>query len=174
MVPSTIPPAGTPRQNGVAERMNQTLAIPATAMLIDSGIPKSFWSDAMHTAAFLTARNPSSGLKGKTPYGKIFKRKVDASWFRPFGCPAYALIPKGTQSWKFAHKGRKSIMIGYTTGKKAYRLLDTVMRKVGSRQTRHDGYGTTLYLPSLGARGVDSRALWENSQRRPKKWLFSR
>ncbi|KAJ6482314.1 hypothetical protein C8R47DRAFT_1283312 [Mycena vitilis] len=59
-----------------------------------SGLPKpfgKFWSDAMSTAAYLIARSPASGLRGKTPYGKIFKRKVDASWFRPFGCVAYAL-----------------------------------------------------------------------------------
>jgi len=57
---------------------------------------------AMDTSAFLTGRSPTAGLRGKTPYEKLFKRKVDASWFRPFGCIAYALIP----------------------GKKAYRLYD--------------------------------------------------
>jgi hypothetical protein len=82
--------ADTPEQNGLAERMNQTLATTATAMLIDSGLPKPFWSDVMHTAAHLTARSPASGLRGKTPVGVLFKRKVNASWFGPFGCTAYA------------------------------------------------------------------------------------
>jgi hypothetical protein len=97
--------ADTPEQDGLAERMNQTLTTKATAMLIESGLPKSFWSDAMSTSGFLTTHSPALGLRRKTPYTKIFKRKVDASWFRPLGCLAYALIPKPNRPWKFAPKG---------------------------------------------------------------------
>ncbi|EGN90990.1 hypothetical protein SERLA73DRAFT_43314, partial [Serpula lacrymans var. lacrymans S7.3] len=53
-----------------------------------------FWVDAMQTAAYITARSPASGLHGKTPYEILFKRRVDPTLFRPFGCQAYALIPK--------------------------------------------------------------------------------
>jgi hypothetical protein len=142
--------ADTPEQDGLAERMNQTLATKATAMLIELGLPKSFWSDAMSTSSFLTARSPASGLRGKTPYTKIFKRKVDASWFRPFGCLAYALIPKPNRPWKLAPKGRKSILLGYTTGKKAYRLLDLTTRKVfHSRHIRFDETGTKPSIVDL-------------------------
>ena len=69
----------TPEQNGLAERMNQTLVNTATAMLIESGLPKSFWSDAMLTAATVIGRTPAASLKGQVPYTVIFNRKVDIS-----------------------------------------------------------------------------------------------
>lgn len=37
----------TPQQNGVAERMNQTLTTTATTVLIESELPPSFWVEAM-------------------------------------------------------------------------------------------------------------------------------
>ncbi|EGN91205.1 hypothetical protein SERLA73DRAFT_80909 [Serpula lacrymans var. lacrymans S7.3] len=45
-------------------------------MLHDSKLPKSFWVDAMQTAAYITARSPASGLHGKTPYEILFKRRT--------------------------------------------------------------------------------------------------
>ena len=120
----------TPEQNGLAERMNQTLANDTTALLIDSGLSKKYWSDVMSTAAFLIRRTPASGLKGEIPYERIFKRKVDTSWFRPFGAPAYALVPKDKRDGKFGSKGIKSILLGYAPGKKAYRLLNIQTKKV--------------------------------------------
>ncbi|EGN91151.1 hypothetical protein SERLA73DRAFT_43160, partial [Serpula lacrymans var. lacrymans S7.3] len=104
----------------------------ATTMLHDSKLPKLFWVDAMQTAAYITARSPASGLHGKTPYEILFKRRVDPTLFRPFGCQAYALILKDKRQGKFYSKGRKAIMIGYTHGKQAYKLLDTEKRTVFS------------------------------------------
>ena len=77
-----------PKQNGLAEQMNQTLVNTATAMLIELGLPKSFWSDAMQTAATVISRTPAAGLQGKIPYTMIFNWKVNISWFRPFGSTA--------------------------------------------------------------------------------------
>ena len=45
----------TPEQNGLAEHMNQTLATLANTMLEESKLPKSFWADAMSTAAYISA-----------------------------------------------------------------------------------------------------------------------
>ena len=129
----------TPEQNGLAECMNQTLVNTATAMLIESGLPKSFWSDAMLTATTIIGRTPAAGLKGQVPYTVIFNCKVDISWFHPFGTTAYALIPKDQQNGKFANKAKKAILIGYVTGKKAYKLLNVkTRREVGSHHMRFD------------------------------------
>jgi hypothetical protein len=125
---STAP--DTPEQNGMAERLNQTLANSAVAMLIESGLPKKYWDEAFLTATYVTARSPASGLQGKTPYQALFRRHVDPTFMRPFGCLAYALIPKDNRGGKLNRKGRKCIMIGYQPGKKAYRLLDFKTRKV--------------------------------------------
>ena len=43
----------TPEQNGVSERKNRTLVEIARCMLIHSGMPKSFWAEAVATANYL-------------------------------------------------------------------------------------------------------------------------
>ena len=47
----TIP--GTPQQNSVAEHMNRTLNEHAKSMRLHAGLPKTFWADAVSTAAYL-------------------------------------------------------------------------------------------------------------------------
>jgi hypothetical protein len=84
----------TPEQNGLAERMNQTICNAATAALIESGLPKPFWTEAMLSAVHVITQSPAAGLKGKTPYEIMFCQKVNPLLFQPFGCPAYTLIPK--------------------------------------------------------------------------------
>ena len=48
--------AGTPQQNGIAERMNRTLMDKVRCLLIQSGLPKTFWVEATCTAAYLINR----------------------------------------------------------------------------------------------------------------------
>ena len=47
----TIP--RTPQQNGVAVRMNRTLNERARSMRLHAKLPKTFWADAVSTAAYL-------------------------------------------------------------------------------------------------------------------------
>jgi len=71
----TIP--GTPQQNGVAERMNRTLNERARSMRLHAGLPKTFWADAVSTAAYLINRGPSVPLNCRLPEevwsGKVIK-----------------------------------------------------------------------------------------------------
>ena len=53
---------GTPKQNGVVERMNRTLNEEARCMRIQFGLPKAFWAEAINTAAYLINRGPSVPL----------------------------------------------------------------------------------------------------------------
>ena len=46
----TIP--RTPQQNGVVERMNRTLNECVRSMRLHVGLPKTFWADAVNTAAY--------------------------------------------------------------------------------------------------------------------------
>ncbi|XP_073017963.1 uncharacterized protein [Primulina eburnea] len=50
----TIP--GTSQQNGVPERMNMSLNECARSIRLHSGLPKSFWDDAINTIAYLINR----------------------------------------------------------------------------------------------------------------------
>ncbi|RXW14669.1 hypothetical protein EST38_g11187, partial [Candolleomyces aberdarensis] len=136
--------AYTPEQNGMAERMNQSVRNAATAMLVDSKLPKTLWSEAMSAAVHTIARTPAAGLGGAIPFEKMFGREVDPSLLRPFGCPAYALVPKEHRSGKFSKNARKCVMLGYESKKKAYRLLDTQTKQIfASRHVVFDETGGT-------------------------------
>nr|GEV74549.1 retrovirus-related Pol polyprotein from transposon TNT 1-94 [Tanacetum cinerariifolium] len=59
--------AGTPQQNGLAEPINRTLLNKVRCLLIQSGLPDSFWDEATMTAVYLINRSPSTALEKKTP-----------------------------------------------------------------------------------------------------------
>ncbi|KAG1802321.1 uncharacterized protein BJ212DRAFT_1286076 [Suillus subaureus] len=74
--------------------MNQMLTNCALAMLIDSGLPKTYWSHAFCTAFYLIACSPALGIKGQTLFEKLTSCKVNILGLRAFSCRAYSLIPK--------------------------------------------------------------------------------
>ncbi|CAG4913470.1 unnamed protein product [Colias eurytheme] len=57
----------TPEQNGTAERMNRTLIEKARCMMLNANLPKVYWAEAIHTAAYLVNRSPTRSLSYKTP-----------------------------------------------------------------------------------------------------------
>ncbi|KAL6124839.1 hypothetical protein ACLB2K_077348 [Fragaria x ananassa] len=48
----------TPQQNGVVERMNQTLLERARCMLSNAGLERRYWAEAVSTACYLINRGP--------------------------------------------------------------------------------------------------------------------
>lgn len=118
----------TPEQNGVAERMNRTLEEKARSMLFDSDVDRSFWGEAVQTAAFLTNRSPATALGEKiTPFEMWEKRKPDVSKLRVFGSLAYCHIPKERQR-KLDEKTWKGVFIGY--GINGYRIWDPRRQRI--------------------------------------------
>ena len=81
---------GKPQQNGVTERMNQTLMEKVRGILSQVGLSKAFWAEALSYAVHLVNRLPVSGNGGKillevwsgTPVSDYDKLHL-------FGCPAY-------------------------------------------------------------------------------------
>jgi len=118
---------GTPQQNGVAERMNQTLIGGARALLHHSGMSKGFWAEAMGVAAHVINRAPRKGLGWKTPYELLFGRTPDVSYLRVFGCRAWVFNDKGK---KWDPKSNPMIFVGYEPGAKAFRLWNPVTRSI--------------------------------------------
>lgn len=57
----------TPKQNGVAERMNKNLLDKVRCMLIRSSVPKVLWGEALMTVSYIVNRTPLSALGDKTP-----------------------------------------------------------------------------------------------------------
>ena len=58
---------GTPQQNGVAERMNRTLAERARCMRLNVGLPKVFQAETVNMASFIINRSPSLAIDFKIP-----------------------------------------------------------------------------------------------------------
>ncbi|KIK75101.1 hypothetical protein PAXRUDRAFT_173812, partial [Paxillus rubicundulus Ve08.2h10] len=68
-------------------------------------LPKSFWADAMATAAYISAQSLTSALHGENPYQTLFCQHDDPTFFRPFSCPTYAHILKEQCRGKFCSHG---------------------------------------------------------------------
>ncbi|GJZ03090.1 ribonuclease H-like domain-containing protein [Tanacetum coccineum] len=92
------------------------------------GIPLYFWTECVLTATYLINRLPSSVLNGKSPFSLVYGREPNLSHLRSFGCLCFAAVVKGFD--KFSEKAEKCVLIGYASGKKAYKLFSLENRNV--------------------------------------------
>ncbi|CAM8943799.1 unnamed protein product [Rhodiola kirilowii] len=109
----------TPQQNGIAKRMNRTLLEKARCMLISSDLKSSMWGEAVICAAYLINRSPCSAIEFKVPLEMWLNKKIHLEHLRPFGCTAYAKVSEG----KLEPRAIKTVMLGYLSGCKGYKLL---------------------------------------------------
>nr|GEW26134.1 hypothetical protein [Tanacetum cinerariifolium] len=77
---------GTPQQNQVAERMNKTFMDKVSCLLIQSGLPKTFWAEA---TAYLINRSPSRAIKKNTAMEMWSGHPTGYGMLRIFGCVSY-------------------------------------------------------------------------------------
>lgn len=110
-----------PEQNGIAERKNRTLVSTARCLLIQSGLPPSFWAEAINTANYIRNRCPSKSLNGKTPYEMWTGKPPNVSTFKEFGCNVYCLN-RDRGKGKFDQRCKEGIFIGYSEETKGYRV----------------------------------------------------
>lgn len=111
----------TPQQNGVTERKNRTLVEMARCMLTQSGLPRSFWAEAIMTANYVRNRCITNVLHGKTPFEIWTKKRPNIENLRIFGELAYVL-DKNPSKGKFDPRGIKCLFVGYDTSAKGYRV----------------------------------------------------
>jgi hypothetical protein len=116
----------TPRQNGVAERMNRTIISKARCMLSNSGLNRCFWAEVASTACYLINRSPSIAIDKKTPIEVWFGSPADYSQLRVFGCIGYAHVDNG----KLEPRDVKCIFLGSQSGVKGYKLWNPQTQKV--------------------------------------------
>nr|GEU66622.1 retrovirus-related Pol polyprotein from transposon TNT 1-94 [Tanacetum cinerariifolium] len=109
---------GTPQQNGVAEHMNITLINKVRCLLIQYGLPKTFWAEATCTAAYLINRLPSRVIEKKTPMEMWSGHPSDYEMLRIFCCVAYPHDKQG----KLEPRAVKCILLRYPEGVNGYRL----------------------------------------------------
>ncbi|GKF70724.1 retrovirus-related pol polyprotein from transposon TNT 1-94 [Tanacetum coccineum] len=87
-----------PQQNRVAERMNRTLIDKVRCLLIQSGLPKSFWAEVTCTVAYLINRSPSRVIEKKTPMEMWSGHPSYYEMLRIFGYVAYPQDKQGDKS----------------------------------------------------------------------------
>lgn len=112
----------SPQQNGVAERRNRHLIEMARCMLLDAGMEKCYWPEAVNTAAYLQNVLPTTAVD-RTPFELWFGKKPDLSILRVFGCKAEVHVPKEKRT-KLSNKSKSLIFVGYSQKHKAYRFLN--------------------------------------------------
>src|SRR5882762_3053530 len=88
----------SPEQNGLAEIINRIVVERFRCMLFEANLSTGFWAEAALTATYLINRCPVSRLLDMTPEEAWSGIKPITTAFRPFGCPAYAHVPKANRT----------------------------------------------------------------------------
>ncbi|KAD4179586.1 hypothetical protein E3N88_28177 [Mikania micrantha] len=87
-------------------------------LLIEAGLPKSFWAEALKTTVYLVNTSPSSAIGMKVPMEMWSGSKRNYENLRVFGSLVYSHVSKD----KLDPRAQKCIMLDYTEGVKGYRL----------------------------------------------------
>ena len=110
----------------MVERINRTLIEKVQCLLSNSGLPKSFWVEAVVTVYFFMNRSPSTAIDKKTPEKVWFSTSLNYSDLRIFSCSAYAHVDNG----KLEPRSKKCIFLGYMSGVKVYKLWCPELSKI--------------------------------------------
>jgi hypothetical protein len=110
------------QHNSVAEQMNWTLLDKVQALLMDVGLPESYWYNALSYAAYLHNISPTRALDSTTPDEAWSRNKPDISWLCVFRSQVFVHIPDKLRS-KLGAKSLICTFIGYAQQRKAYHLV---------------------------------------------------
>lgn len=91
--------------------------------MFQSGLPHTYWGDALFQAAFVLNRLLFVVLSWKSPYECLFNQKPDYEQIKIFGYLCYAsnLNPAKT---KLDSRVFKYVLLGNSTSNKGYKLLN--------------------------------------------------
>ena len=117
----------TPQQNGLAERMQQTIWSGIRAILHQSGMKFGFWAEALSVIVHVLNCAPRKRMDWRTPYEALTGLTPNMVYFRIFGCHTWVHNNKGK---KLDAKALPMTFVGYKPGSKAYRLWDPSSHKV--------------------------------------------
>ena len=93
----------SPEQNGIAERMNQTIQERVVSMLQHSGLSDGVWAEDLLTVVHIINMSPSRPLGLQIPQEIWIDSKANYDKLRIFWCEAYTLIPK--DCWEIGPSG---------------------------------------------------------------------
>ena len=115
--------------NGISERAICTITDDIRTLLIDSGLPKNFWAEAVAYSVYTRNLIPLSALPGKIPLEGWTKKKINISHLRTFGCKVHVKVPVDTNGRqvnggsKLDERTLEGTFIGYLQGHRGYRVL---------------------------------------------------
>ena len=111
---------GTPQQNRVAGRRNQTLIDMVRSMMSNFSLPKSLWMYALKTAIYLLNRVPTKIVQ-KTPFKLWIGKKPSLRHLHVWGCPTEARV-YNPQEKKLYSRTVIDYFIVYSEKSKGYRF----------------------------------------------------
>ncbi|KAK4386042.1 Retrovirus-related Pol polyprotein from transposon TNT 1-94 [Sesamum angolense] len=80
--------------------------------MLETGLPKSLWAEAVSMACYLINRSPHTSLGGKVAEDVWTGNLVNFDHLRIFGCSAYVHVPSDERS-KLDWKSKQCIFLGY-------------------------------------------------------------
>ena len=94
-----------------------------------SGLPRSFWGDAVLTANYLNNRLPSKRFKMKTPYEMWHQKKPEIGHVRTYGRLVHVHVPSETRAKidKMFHQG---VFVGYRSSRQ-YKVYNPDTKAAG-------------------------------------------
>ncbi|XP_077231846.1 retrovirus-related Pol polyprotein from transposon RE2 isoform X1 [Tasmannia lanceolata] len=121
--------AYTSQQNGVAVWKLRYLLEVARTLLFQMQVPKSFWSDAILTACFLSNRLPSSVLHGDSQFHIVYPHQDPFPLTpRVFGCVCF-VNHLGPGRDKLDPRSERCVFLGYSRTQKGYRCYSPRLRR---------------------------------------------
>jgi len=119
----------TSSQNGKAERIIRSTNNIVRCLLLQAGLPPSYWVEGLHAATYLLNRLPTKTLQYSTPHMALFATSPSYEHLRVFGCRCYPNL-SATAPHKLAPRSVSCVFLGYSQHHKGYRCLDPISNKI--------------------------------------------
>jgi transposase InsO family protein len=119
-------PPGSHGQNGRVERVHLTILNTVRTLLLDTGLPHTFWAEAANYACYTRNRSPC-GPNHLIPDDLWYGKRVQLTHLRPFGAPALWRIHAVLN--KLQPRYSQGFLIGYRAGTTSYKIWDISTHK---------------------------------------------
>jgi hypothetical protein len=129
--------ADTPQHNGIVERKNRTLQEAMRAVLVASGLPPTFWEEALAMVVFVHNKTVRSSRRDQSPEEALTGIRPSLHRMHVPGCDAYVL-DRSVGGHQEA-RGVLMVFMGYVPERRAYKCFDPrTARFVISRDVTFD------------------------------------